>query len=605
MSSEPVAVSENEENAPPRRVSSRKIIRRGSSKEALGGDGEPTPEVEKGVGQSAVTEGDADSRGSGYGNQASSDMHGHSQPESSTGSVKGPVETQNIAAEDETGVPVLGSEGTPVLSSTLSPTEASQMDDDRERGASYASDSDLEDKNDRAENIEKQLTLRAIEEEGRILQRETTSFQQGEEHVNVWPESYSIESELGPDDLPSNLDSEGPEVEQWLREKKKLSIRTVTWNLCARAPPSVEDTRANLLPRNKYHMYVIGTEECERSIAQSALNPSKKVWEKYLSEVLGSNYVPIKAHTLQAIHIMVFAHKSVAHLCSEVSSGAVATGVADTLGNKGGVIVSMLVGKTRFALVNVHLAAHQNKTDRRNLEFGRINREGSVVIDKKSRKMGFDPISSSRNRSTSAGESAVAAANENDDDTMASSATNDASPRANDQETVDRGSGGSSLRDIADRVVFMGDMNYRVRGTRKVVDKLLAHNMHDVMLSNDQLNWSMEQNLIPAEFVEPPLNFRPTYKFDLNSDVYDTGSKGRIPAWCDRILYIKDGLKCVNYDADMSLKTSDHRPVFATFLSDIELDESPPQDQEEASSDSNPPREIPEFISESQVCSVM
>jgi hypothetical protein len=46
-------------------------------------------------------------------------------------------------------------------------------------------------------------------------------------------------------------------------------------------------------------VYVIGTEECERSIAQSALNPSKKTWEAYLNEAIGRNYVPIRSHTLQ------------------------------------------------------------------------------------------------------------------------------------------------------------------------------------------------------------------------------------------------------------------------------------------------------------------
>lgn len=592
--------SENEENAPPRRASSRKVIRRGTSKETLV-DELPTSQEEERI-DKTETENEVVPNGAGA---APSDQRFDAlqqqqpQPNASSGE-SGPEEPAEGATGG--GVAVAAGASVPaVTAAAASSDEVSQVDDEnRDRGKSYASESDAEDKNDQDEDREKQLTLRAIEEEGRILERETTIIQQGEEHVHIWPESYSIESELGPDELPSNLDSDGPEVEQWLRERKKLSIRTVTWNLCARAPPSIEETSANLLPKNKYHMYVIGTEECERSIAQSALNPSKKQWEKYLSEVLGSNYVPIKAHTLQAIHIMVFAHKSIAHLCSEVTSGAVATGVADTLGNKGGVIVSMLVGKTRFALVNVHLAAHQNKTERRNMEFGRINREGSIVIDKKSRKRGFVPVT--KKRSTSISESAVSPSNENDDETMVSSATNDQSPRPNDQETID-GSVGTTLQDIADRVVFMGDMNYRVRGTRKVVDKLLAHNMHDVMLGNDQLKWSIEQNLIPAEFVEPPLNFRPTYKFDLNSDIYDTGSKGRIPAWCDRILYIEDGLKCVNYDADMSLKTSDHRPVYATFLSDIELDEVSAQEQ--GNGDDKPTKEIPEFISESQVCSIM
>ena len=69
------------------------------------------------------------------------------------------------------------------------------------------------------------------------------------------------------------------------------------------------------------------------------------------------------------------------------------------------------------------------------------------------------------------------------------------------------------------------------------------------------------------------MNFKPTYKFDVHSDVYDSGLKKRIPAWTDRILYAPTGIKCMAYDADFSLRTSDHRPVYATFSADISLTE--------------------------------
>lgn len=55
----------------------------------------------------------------------------------------------------------------------------------------------------------------------------------------------------------------------------------------------------------RFHIVVFGTEECERSIAKSAVNPSKKNWESYLVEAMGSNYVPLRSHTLQVSYIII------------------------------------------------------------------------------------------------------------------------------------------------------------------------------------------------------------------------------------------------------------------------------------------------------------
>lgn len=38
-------------------------------------------------------------------------------------------------------------------------------------------------------------------------------------------------------------------------------------------------------------------------------------------------------------------------------------------------------------------------------------------------------------------------------------------------------------------------------------------------------------------YEEGPVLFRPTYKYDLGTDNYDTSEKMRIPAWTGRISY--------------------------------------------------------------------
>eukprot|EP00606_Chrysophyceae_sp_TOSAG23-5_P000802 GSChrysophyteH2.ASY1.ANO1.1608.1 assembled CDS len=362
-------------------------------------------------------------------------------------------------------------------------------------------------------------------------------------------------------------------------KNKHILARAVTWNLAAQAPPSLEDVRAVLLPVNRYHLYFIGTEECERSIAASAINPSKRNWELYLQEALGDLYMPLRAHTLQAMHLIVYAHRGIMHLCSDLTSGCIATGMGmgvGTLGNKGAVAVNMrLCGTTTLTVVNSHLAAHQNAVKKRNEEFRKIHRDmPSVRGETPPSHPGAPTASSVKNHASSAGE---------DSEVTAVQQEGGEGREGGVLATSTSGSSSLTLSQSADRVIFMGDMNYRIRGNRTAVDSLLMLNMHEVMLHNDQLQWSMEQGHIPAEYTEGPLNFKPTYKFDFGSNVYDSDKKQRIPSWTDRVLYVPacegacvcvyvpDGLTCTAYNSDTTLKTSDHRPVYASFKVEVRV----------------------------------
>lgn len=180
---------------------------------------------------------------------------------------------------------------------------------------------------------------------------------------------------------------------------------------------------------------------------------------------------------------------------------------------------------------------------------------------------------------------------------------------------------GRTLPQAFDRVVWAGDLNYRVNAPRAVVDLLLSKDMHEVLLNNEQLSLERGRSgggggggcegggVAPfSGFSEGPLNFRPTYKFDTGTDTYDTSSKQRVPAWTDRILFsgcagagvgagaaptdgrigchgeeeegeegeeqkgaagggaATRGLQLKAYRSVEELKTSDHRPVLASFV---------------------------------------
>lgn len=92
-----------------------------------------------------------------------------------------------------------------------------------------------------------------------------------------------------------------------------------------------------------------------------------------------------------------------------------------------------------------------------------------------------------------------------------------------------------------------------------------------MLVANDQLLNEKKRGVVFKDFLEGPLTFRPTYKFDENSDVYDTSPKARVPSWTDRVLF-KTGEHIIlqEYNSCPTIRHSDHRPVFASFHVGIE-----------------------------------
>lgn len=83
-------------------------------------------------------------------------------------------------------------------------------------------------------------------------------------------------------------------------------------------------------------------------------------------------------------------------------------------------------------------------------------------------------------------------------------------------------------------------------------------------MANDQLVQLKDKSALLQRFSEGPLNFNPTFKYDADSDIYDSSKKMRVPSWTDRILFKPDNCNLEYYNR-VDSKFSDHRPVVGIF----------------------------------------
>lgn len=135
-------------------------------------------------------------------------------------------------------------------------------------------------------------------------------------------------------------------------------------------------------------------------------------------------------------------------------------------------------------------------------------------------------------------------------------------------------------------IFFFGDLNYRINLDYYEVKKLVESKSFLELVQSDQLWLSMQSGRVFKGFMEGkiawqkwqiimllflfvmnlgPLLFPPTYRYDIRTNNYDTSEKKRIPAWCDRILFLAENVKQYNYLAG-NLMTSDHKPVSSMFM---------------------------------------
>lgn len=297
-----------------------------------------------------------------------------------------------------------------------------------------------------------------------------------------------------------------------------LKVYICTWNVATIQPKFDFDDllQASSLPDSSLpDIYAIGLQEVNSKPLQYLLDlVTLDPWSNALSAYLSRyGFLRFKTVRLVGIVLNIFLRKSLIPFVKFSCVDWIRLGFCGLWGNKGANYCKLSIGNTDICFVNSHLTAHEHNDHKRIEDCRRI-------IDKRCENVSIS---------------------------------------------------GAVLDN--DYVFFFGDLNFRLKNLSvETIKQKINEKSFDDLLKHDQYNLTADNYDHFFNFKESKINFAPTYKFDKDTDNYDTSKKRRKPAWCDRILHqIKDtklnvlNIETLNYDSLLSFKQSDHKPVYGIF----------------------------------------
>ncbi|KAI3499867.1 hypothetical protein L1887_35681 [Cichorium endivia] len=235
-------------------------------------------------------------------------------------------------------------------------------------------------------------------------------------------------------------------------------------------------------------------------------------------------YCLVASKQMVGLFLSVWARKELVQNIAHLGISCVGRGIMGYLGNKGCISISFTLHRTSFCFACTHLAAGEKEGDetKRNLDVMEILRHSHFPSNCR------NPV------------------------------------RHSPERIIEH-----------DRIMWLGDLNYRLSLSYEEAKILLDDCDWDSLLEYDQLINEREAGRVFNGWNEGNISFAPTYKYSENSDSYagetvKSKKNRRTPAWCDRILWRGDGIEQLSYGRRES-RFSDHRPVCATFSVEVEM----------------------------------
>uniref|UniRef100_A0A3P8RWK4 Inositol polyphosphate-5-phosphatase Ka n=1 Tax=Amphiprion percula TaxID=161767 RepID=A0A3P8RWK4_AMPPE len=263
-------------------------------------------------------------------------------------------------------------------------------------------------------------------------------------------------------------------------EGESFRLHMVTWNVATADPPDDVTSLLHLSSPKSPDLYVIGLQEVYsgplRIVSDIVFDDP---WSQlFMSTLAPRNYVKVSSMRMQGLLLLFFSKLEHVPFIRDIQATYTRTGIFGYWGNKGGVSIRLSFYGHMLCFLNCHLAAHMKYASERVDEFEYIMNTQTFDCKK--------------------------------------------APQIVDHRLL----------------FWFGDLNFRIEDHgMHFVRSCINKETYNLLWSKDQLTMMKKKEQMLQEFDEGPLDFQPTYKFDLNSDTYDSSGKKRKPAWTDRILW--------------------------------------------------------------------
>ncbi|XP_050985622.1 inositol polyphosphate 5-phosphatase Ka isoform X1 [Labeo rohita] len=311
------------------------------------------------------------------------------------------------------------------------------------------------------------------------------------------------------EDLSQALNSVS--LEQKDSKMDTFGLYVVTWNVATAEPPDDVDSLLQLSSPKKPDLYVIGLQEVKAAplkfVTDLAFEDS---WSHLFMNTLAPlGYIKVSSIRMQGLLLLFFSKLEHVPFIRDIQVTYTRTGLYGYWGNKGGVSIRLSFYGHMLCFLNCHLTAHMNYASQRVDEF-------EYILDAQT----FDTKNT---------------------------------PRILDHKVV----------------LWFGDLNFRIEDHGMLfVRNCITSQRYNLLWPKDQLTMMKQKEAALQKFEEGPLDFQPTYKFDLHSDNYDSreqktwfgfNGKKRKPAWCDRILWRVKPKEEGNEDGQNQEETNKHK----------------------------------------------